>query len=226
MNFIAENSWNWDQHGPLLWTSIGETLQMVSVTLLVGGILGLILGLALYATKRGGLYANRAVYGILNFIVNTIRPIPFIIFITAIRPLTLEVVGKSLGTEAAIFPMIIMCTMATSRIVEQSLVASDAGVVEAARAMGASRIHVLLRVQVREVLAPLILGYTFLFVGVLDMSATVGVIGGGGLGQFALSWGYNRYNDIVTWVAVGIMIILVQVIQQLGNWIARKTMHR
>jgi len=163
---------------------------------------------------------------VLNTIVNIVRPIPFIIFITAIRPLTLEVIGKSLGTWAAIFPMTIMCVMATGRIIEQNLVASDAGVIEAARAMGASRLHVLLRVLVPEQLAPLILGYAFLFVGVLDMSAMAGAIGGGGLGQLALTYGYQRYNDYITWIAVAIMIVLVQVVQQLGNWLARRTLHR
>jgi len=226
MTILAANEFQWDYHGPMLWTAIGETLQMVLVTLVVGGLIGLVLGLALYGTRRGSMFENRIVYGVLNTVVNIVRPIPFIIFITAVRPLTLEVIGRSLGTAAAIFPMIIMCVMATSRIVEQNLVASDAGVIEAARAMGASRMHVLLRVLVPEQLAPLVLGYAFLFVGVLDMSAMAGAIGGGGLGQFALTYGYQRYNDYITWIAVAVMIVLVQVVQQLGNWLARRTLHR
>lgn len=226
MTFVAANEWDGARHGPLLRTAVEQTLQMVSVTLVIGGLLGLLLGLALYATRRGGLYSNGFVYNSLSLIVNVIRPIPFIIFITAIRPLTLEVVGKSLGTEAAIFPMIIVCTVATARIIEQNLVSTDPGIVEAARAMGASRLHVLVRVLIPEALSPIILGYAFLFVGVLDMSAMAGVIGGGGLGQFALNYGYNRYNDLVTLVAVVIMIALVQVVQQLGNVLSRRVMHR
>ncbi len=226
MSFVAANVWEWDRHGPLLRSAVQETLQMVSFTLVIGGLLGLLFGLALYATRKGGLYSNGVVYNVLSLIINVIRPIPFIIFITAIRPLTMEVVGTSLGTEAAMFPMIIVCTMATARIVEQNLVSTDPGIVEAARAMGASRLHVLLRVLIPESLGPLILGYAFLFVGVLDMSAMAGVIGGGGLGQFALTYGYNRFNDLVTLVAVVIMIVLVQIVQQLGNVLARRVMHR
>lgn len=226
MRLPAVNEWDPDVHGPLLWTSLGQTLQMVLVTLVVGGALGMVYGLALYGTRRGGLFENRWIYGVLNAVVNTIRPIPFIIFLTAIRPVTLAVTGTSLGVRAALLPMIVMCTMATSRIVEQNLVGTDPGIVEAARAMGASRSHVLLRVLVPEALAPLILGYAFLFVGILDMSAIAGAIGAGGLGYFAISYGYTRYNDYVTWAAVLVMILLVQVVQQLGNWLSRRVLHR
>jgi D-methionine transport system permease protein len=226
LSLPAEHEWNPDVHTPHLIEALGETLQMVAVTLVVGGTLGMVLGLVLYGTRSGGLLAHRLVYGVLNLLVNTIRPIPFIIFLTAVRPVTTAVVGTSLGTEAATFPMIVMCVMATSRIVEQSLLASDPGIVEAARAMGASRSHVLLRVLVPEALAPLVLGYAFLFVGILDMSAMAGTIGGGGLGDFALNYGYRQYDDLVTWVAVAVMIVLVQIVQQVGNLLARLFLHR
>lgn len=222
----ATNDWQWDYHGPLLWAAIGQTLQMVLATLVVGGILGLAYGLALYATRRGGLYASGGVYAVLSFVVNLIRPIPFIIFITAVRPVTIAVTGVSLGVRAAIFPMIVVATMATARLVEQNLVATDPGVIEAARAMGASKVNALVRVLVPEALAPLILGYAFLFVAVLDMSAMAGAIGAGGLGYFAIAYGYNRYNDVVTWVAVGVIIVLVQLAQLLGNRLARRVLHR
>lgn len=216
------NEWQWPVQGPLLWQSTVETLQMVAFTMLIGGILGLLLGLVLYGTRPAGLFESRIVYGFFNVLVNIIRPIPFIIFITAVRSLTLVVVGTSYGTWAAIFPMTIMCTVATGRMVEQNLVATDPGIVEAGQAMGASRTHVLLRIVVPEALAPLILAYAFLFVGVLDMSAIAGAIGAGGLGQFALSYGYTRYNDYVTWAAVVVMIVFVQVIQQLANVLANR----
>lgn len=226
MIVLAENVWNPDVHTPILLLSIRQTLQMVTFALGIGGVLGLGMGLALFGTRAGGLFANRGVYGVLNVIINVIRPIPFIIFITAIRPVTIAVMGTSIGTTAAIFPMAIMATVATARIVEQSLIDTDPGVVEAARAMGASRLHVLTRVLIPESLAPLILGYAFLFVGVVDMSAMAGALGGGGLGNFALIYGYNRYNDLVTWVAVIILIVAVQLVQQLANVLARKVQHR
>ncbi|HEY3436245.1 MAG TPA: ABC transporter permease, partial [Actinotalea sp.] len=120
---------------PLLLSALGETLQMVIATLVFGGLAGLVLGLALYTTRPGNILANRVVYALLNIAVNIVRPIPFIIFLTAILPLTINVTGASYGTRAVIFPMAVMATFATSRIVEQNLVALDPGAVEAARAV-------------------------------------------------------------------------------------------
>jgi len=221
------NSWAWSPWlTQTFWTGLGQTLLMVSVTLVIGGLLGLALGLTLYGTRAGGLIANRGLYGVLSVIVNIIRPIPFVIFITVMVPVTLVVMGAYIGTVPAIFPMTIVCTVATSRIVEQSLVATDPSIVEAGRAMGASRAHILFRILVPEALAPLILGYTFLFVGVLDLSAMAGAISGGGLGQFAISDGYRKFNNLVTLVAVITMIILVQLVQLLGNYLARLILKR
>jgi len=220
-----ENNWS-DQYTSQLFAATGETLQMVFTTLLIGGVIGSALGLTLFATRRNGLFANRPVFVVLNAIVNTIRPIPFIIFVTAMAPVTILVTGHRIGIQGAIFPMVIMCSMATSRLVEQSLVSTDPGIIEAGRAMGASRLHVLVRILIPEALAPLILGYAFLIVGILDMSAIAGVIGAGGLGSFAIQYGYNKFNDYVTWAAMLVIIVLVQLVQGLGNWLARKVLHR
>jgi len=221
------NNWTWSAWlTQTFWTALGQTLLMVACTLLIGGTIGLALGLTLYGTRRGGLIQNRALYGVLSVIVNIIRPIPFVIFITAIYPVTMAVMGAYIGTVPAIFPMTIVCSVATSRIVEQSLIATDPSIVEAGRAMGASRTHILFRILVPEALAPLILGYTFLFVGVLDLSAMAGAVSAGGLGQFALSDGYKRFNSLVTLVAVIVMIILVQCVQLLGNFLARLVLKR
>lgn len=211
---------------PVLFEALGQTLQMVLVTLAVGGFLGLILGLGLYTTRQGNLLANRPVFFVLNLIVNIIRPIPFIIFISALLPLTIKVTGTSFGPTAAIFPMTIMATVATSRIVEQNLVALDPGLVEAARAMGAGPLRIIATVIIPEALGPLILGYTFLFVGITDMSAMAGAVAGGGLGDFAIVYGYQRYNFTVTWIAVGVIIIIVQLAQLLGNILARRVLRR
>ncbi|MDR0848284.1 MAG: ABC transporter permease [Propionibacteriaceae bacterium] len=223
---LLENKWD-DYLTQTFITGIGETLLMVLITLGIGGLLGMVLGVTLYGTRQGGLLANRPVYSVLSSIVNVIRPIPFIIFLVLCKPLTMAVMnGHYIGTIPATFPMVIVCTVATSRIVEQSLIATDPGIVEAARAMGASRLHILFRILVPEALAPLILGYTFLFVGVLDLSAVAGAVSAGGLGQFALSDGYRRFNDWVVWAACLVMIILVQSMQWLGNvlakWVLRK----
>lgn len=211
---------------PTFLQAIVETLQMVSVTLLIGGFAGLVIGVLLYTTRAGNLLANRPVFTALNVLVNTVRPIPFIIFITAIQPLTVEVTGTSWGTRAVIFPMAIMATFGTSRIVEQNLVALDPGVVEAARAMGAGPLRIILTVIIPEALGPLVLGYTFLFVAITDMSAMAGAVAGGGLGDFALQYGYQRYNPVVTWFTLGVIVVIVQLGQVLGNWLARRVMRR
>ena len=223
---LAARTTDWTVLRPLLIQSIGQTLQMVLVTMVVGGFLGLVLGVILYGTRPGNLFENAVVYRILDFIVNIIRPIPFIVFLAAMQPVTIAVVGTSIGTSAATFPMIVMCTVATSRLVEQNLVPVDRGMIEAARAMGASTLDIIRTVLIPEALAPLILAYAFLFVGVLDMSAMAGYIGGGGLGNFAIAYGYQKFDQVVTWTAVIIMIALVQIIQGVANAIARRMLKR
>jgi D-methionine transport system permease protein len=217
---------DWSVLGPRLWSALGETLQMVSATMLFGGLAGLLIGLGLYTTRKGNLLSNPVVFNVLNVIVNFVRPIPFIIFVTAIRPVTYQVSGATIGVEAVILPMTVMAAVAFARIVEQNLVALDPGVVEAARAMGASRFRIIWSVLMPEALAPLILGYTFLFVGVIDMSAMAGAIGAGGLGDFALRFGYQKFNDEVTWAAVLVIVAIVQVAQYFGNWLAKRALHR
>lgn len=220
MNSGGENLW------PILLKAAGETLQMVISTLGIGGLAGLILGVLLYTTRSGNLLANRPVQTVLSVLVNIVRPIPFIIFITAVQPLTIKVTGASFGTASVIFPMAIMATFATSRIVEQNLVALDPGVIEAARAMGAGPMRIITTVIVPEALGPLILGYTFLFVAITDMSAMAGAVAGGGLGDFALVYGYQRFDSGVTWTAVAVIIVIVQLAQLLGNRLARRVLRR
>jgi len=158
--------------------------------------------------------------------VNIVRPIPFIILLAALGPVTLAVVGRTIGTEAAIFVMIIASSFAIARIVEQNLVTVDPGVIEAARAMGAGPLRIIVTLLIPEALGPLILGYTFVLIGIVDMSAMAGTIGGGGLGDFAIVYGYQRFNWQVTLVATLVIILLVQASQFFGNWLARKALRR
>nr|WP_027587929.1 methionine ABC transporter permease [Acidipropionibacterium thoenii] len=217
---------DWQTLKPVYLDAIWQTLFMAAVTLIVGGALGLVLGIVLYATRRGGLLAHRAVNTVLNVVVNIVRPIPFIIFMTAIGPLTLKVVGTTIGVSAATFPLCIAATFAMSRIVEQNLVTVDPGVIEAARAMGAGPWRILFGVVAREALGPLVLGYTYVLIAIVDMTAIAGAIGGGGLGQFAIQYGYQRFNWTVTLIAVVTIIIIVQAAQFAGNALARKAMRR
>lgn len=217
---------DWERLTPLLWEAAGQTAYMVLITLLVGGFLGLALGLGLYLSRPGNLLQHRVVFAVLNLLVNVVRPIPFIIFLVALGPLTRAVIGKTIGIEAFTFAMSFMATFVFARLVEQNLVSIDPGVVEAARAMGASPFRIVRTVLVPEALAPLILGYTFLFVGVLDMSAIGGYLGAGGLGDFAIVNGYQQYDWGVTFVVVVVVIVIVQAVQGVGNWLARRALRR
>jgi D-methionine transport system permease protein len=138
MNVTTLAQANWDRLGDTLIEAIFDTLIMVSLTMLIGGLLGLIIGVLLYTTRPSGILSNRVVYTILNILVNFVRPIPFIILLAFVQPVTVAVVGSSIGREPATFVMVIAATFAVARIVEQNLVAIDPGVIEAARAMGAS----------------------------------------------------------------------------------------
>ena len=215
---------DWSALRPVLWESVGQTLLMVSATIVLGGLFGLVLGVLLNTTRRGGIMANPTVHTILNVLVNIIRPIPFIIFAAALGPLTLLATGSTIGTASMIFPLTLAATFGISRIVEQNLVSVDPGVIEAAQAMGASPWRIIRTVLIPEALAPLILGYTFALVAVIDMTAVVGAMGGGGLGNFALAYGYQRYQWAVTWAAVVIIIVFVQIAQFIGNALARKAL--
>jgi D-methionine transport system permease protein len=219
-------STDWAELGPLLWEAFLQTWWMVGIAIVVGGFFGLLIGLGLYLSRPGNLLANRGVFAVINVAVNIVRPVPFIIFLVALGPVTRAVVGKTIGIEAFTFAMCVMAAFVFARLVEQNLVSIDPGVVEAARAMGASPLRIIRTVLVPEALSPLILGYTFLFVGVLDMSAIAGYLGGGGLGDFAIVHGYRQYDWATTAIVVVIIIVIVQLVQWLGNTLARKALRR
>lgn len=211
---------------PTLWTATGETLYIVGLALLFGGLGGLGLGLALYSSRRGSLLQNGIVFTTLNIAVNIFRPIPFIIFLAAAQPLARLVTGTGIGNNAIVFSLALASAFAISRIVEQSLLTVHPGVIEAARSVGASPLRIIFTVLIREALGPLILGYTFIFVAITDMSAVAGLVGGGGLGDFAIQYGYRLFNPTVTWAAVAVIIVLVQLVQLLGNRLARIALRR
>lgn len=211
---------------PELVAATYETLYITTFALLIGGLCGLVLGLSLYATRAGSLFPNRAVFGVLNVIVNTFRPIPFIILLVAVQPIARSFGIRGIGLEFAIFAVSIASLFAISRIVEQNLLTVRPGVIEAARAAGASRSRILFRLVPREALGPLILGYTFIVVALVDMTAMAGAVAAGGLGQFAIVYGFRQFNPWVTWAAVLIIIVIVQGVQFFGNWLARRVLRR
>lgn len=211
---------------PQFWEAAGETLYMVLLTMVFGGLGGLLLGVGLYVSRAGSLTPNAGVYNVLNVLINFFRPIPFIIFIAAIQPVTRAVIGTGIGTNAAIFALSLAASFAIGRIVEQNLLTVRPGVIEAARSMGAGPWRILGTVAIPEALGPLILGYTFIIIAVIDMTAMAGFIGGGGLGYFAQLYGYRQFEPVVTWAAVLLIVVFVQIVQYLGNWLARKVLRR
>ena len=210
---------------PKIWTALLQTLQMVTVSFVLATVLGVVLGLVLYSTRRGALLQNAVVSTTLNAVINVIRPIPFIILIVAISPLTRVVIGTSIGTGAAIFALTIVATFSIARIAETNLVAVDRGSVEAGAAMGASPLRVLVTIVVPEALGPLVLGLTYIFVALVDATAVAGLVGGGGLGNLAITYGYQRFDTVVMVTVIVIVIVLVQAAQLLGNVVARRVLH-
>ncbi|MEK4443256.1 MULTISPECIES: methionine ABC transporter permease [Niallia] len=217
---------DWSTFWPRIVESTGETILMVITTLILGSILGITIGLLLFVTRKGNILENKLVFRLLNILINIIRPIPFIIFLVAISPLTRAVVGTTIGTWAAIFPMTIAASFGIARVVENNLVSIDLGVIEAAKAMGASPLQIIFTVLIPEALGPLILGLTFVTISLIDFSAMAGTVGGGGLGHVAMTYGYQRFDGSVMLVTVIILIILVQIAQWIGNTLSRKIMRR
>ncbi|WP_017794162.1 methionine ABC transporter permease [Leucobacter salsicius] len=203
-----------------------QTLVYVVFAMGIGGVLGLVIGVLLTVTRQGGLLAQRSVFWVLNLLVNFFRPIPFVILIAALQPVARAVVGTGIGDRALIFVLSFAATFGIARLVEQNLLTVPPGVIEAARAMGASPFRIIRTVLIPEGLGPLVLGYTFAFIAVVDMTAMAGVIGGGGLGNLALQYGYRQFNPWVTWAAVLVIVILVQLVQLLGNIFARRQLRR
>ncbi|KAF6583089.1 MULTISPECIES: methionine ABC transporter permease [Paenibacillus] len=217
---------NWDTFWLKIVEATGETLLMVVVTLIFASILGLMIGLVLYVTRKGSLFENKFVFMSLNLLINIIRPIPFIIFLVAISPVTRLVIGTTIGTSAAIFPMTIVAAFAVARIVENNLVSIDPGMIEAAKALGATPFQIITGVLIREALGPLILGLTFITVALIDFSAMAGTVGGGGLGNLAMTYGYQRFDTSVMIVTIVLLIVFVQVAQYAGNYLSRKFLRR
>lgn len=211
---------------PKIFTATGETLTFLAVAMVAGGAVGLILGVTLVVTRKGGLLENRIIYTLLNVLVNFFRPIPFVILIVALMPLTRLVVGTGIENKAFMFVLSFAASFGIARLVEQNLLTVDPGVIEAARAMGASPLRIIFTVLLPEGLGPLILGYTFAFIAVVDMSAIASVIGGGGLGTFALVDGFRQFKPELTWTAVILMILIVQLAQLIGNVLSRKVLRR
>ncbi|MCM3574251.1 ABC transporter permease [Mesobacillus subterraneus] len=203
-----------------------ETLQMVAFSLLFSAILGVPLGIALVVTRKGHLLENAPVFNVLNSVINVFRSVPFIILLVAIIPLTRLIVGTSIGTAAAVVPLVFYAGPYIARLVENSLLEVDPGVIEAAESMGATPWQIVFKFILPEAMSSLILAFTIATVGLIGASAMAGAIGGGGLGDLAITYGYQRFDTQTMFITVGILIVMVQGLQSLGNITAKKIRRR
>lgn len=199
-----------------------ETISMVSISLLFAVIIGLPLGILLVVTRKGHLFENRFIFSILSTVVNIFRSIPFIILMVAIVPLTRLLVGSSIGTAAAVVPLVFYSGPYIARLIENSLLEVDSGVIEAAEAMGATPFQIIFRFLIPEALSSLILGITIATIGLIGASAMAGAVGGGGLGDLAITYGYQRFDTQVMVITLVILILMVQGMQTFGNILAKK----
>lgn len=206
----------------LLIKSFWETGYMVLASAVLASIIGIPLGIILTVTRKGHILPNAAVNSVLGVIVNATRSTPFIILMVAIIPLTRVLVGSSIGTTAAIVPLTISAAPFIARVIESSLLEIDHGVIEAAQSMGASPLQIIWKVLLPESLHSIVLGITLAVIALIGYSAMAGVLGGGGLGDLAIRYGYQRFQPDVMIVTVVILILLVQLIQYLGDTISKK----
>lgn len=207
---------------PDLWVAIGQTLLMLAIGLACAVVLGGPLGVLLFLLAPGQSLESRSSYLVLSWIVNTVRSFPFIILLVALVPFTRFVVGTSIGPLAASVPLSVAAIPYFARLVEQSIRDVPRGVVEAAHAMGASELQIVWRVLVREARSGLVLGLTVLAVSFLSYTAVAGVVGGGGIGDLAIRYGYYRFQTDVMLLTVALLVIMVQIIQFGGNALAAR----
>jgi D-methionine transport system permease protein len=206
----------------LLLKSLGETCYMVLIAIVLATLIGLPLGVILTVTRKDHIMPNSLVNSVLGAIVNATRSTPFIILMVAIIPFTRMVVGSSIGTTAAIVPLTITAAPFIARVIESSLLEVDRGVIEAAQSMGASPFQIIGKVMLPESLHSIVLGITLALIALIGASAMAGALGGGGLGDLAIRYGYQRFQMDVMIATVVVLIIMVQGVQSLGNMLSRK----
>lgn len=210
-----------DRYQSEIWQAIGDTFTMVGISLAAAVLIGLPLGTLLYLTKKGQLYENLYLAGLLNSLVNIIRSFPFLLLVVFLIPFTRMVVGTSIGTEAASVPLSIIAIAYYARLVEQALLDVPRGVVESARSMGASGLQIVFKFLYVEARSGLVLGLTTSAISFISYSTVVGIVGGGGIGDFAIRYGYQRFETDVMVYMIILMIILVQAVQFTGSLISR-----
>lgn len=200
----------------MMWDGVKETLFMTLLSTLFGYLLGLPMGIALAVTDKSGIKPNAVIYKILDVIANVVRSIPFLILLILIMPLTKMIVGRSYGTAATVVPLTFAAAPFIGRMIESSINEVDRGVIEAAQSMGASTMTIIIRVLLVEARTSILVGVTIALGTILGYSAMAGIVGGGGLGDIAMRYGYYRYESKIMFVAVVLLVVLVQIFQTVG----------
>lgn len=216
----------WSEMFDLFLTSFNETLLMVAISGVVGALLGVPLGVLLHLTNRGGVLSHPLFNRTIGVVVNAVRSIPFIILLVVVIPFTRFIVGSSIGTTAAIVPLTIAAIPFIARLVESALREVDKGLVEAAQSMGATTRQIVWKVLLPEAMPGIVAGLTITFVSLVGYSAMAGAIGGGGLGDLGIRYGYQRYITEVMVAVVVILIVFVQAVQSFGDWLVRRISYR
>ncbi|MUH98568.1 methionine ABC transporter permease MetI [Aliivibrio fischeri] len=225
MSFDVISAWL-DLNSKLLLNATGETLYMVAVASIVGFAIGIPLGVVLHITKKGGLMENTAFNSVLGAIVNVGRSVPFLVLMVAIIPVTKLIVGSFIGTTAAIVPLTIGAIPFVARLIEGALIEVPSGLVEAAQSMGATPLQIITKVLLPEALPTILNSVTITLVTLVSYSAMAGTVGGGGLGDVAIRYGFHRYDLTIMAVTVVMLIVLVQIIQSVGDALVKKVDHR
>ena len=202
-------------------TALEQTFQMVFFAMLFGTIWGFIQAITLLVTRPEGILPNKAIYHGLNPIVNALRSLPFIILMIAVYPLTKFVTGTTIGTWAAIVPLTISVGPYIGRLIESSLLEVNEGIIESAQAMGATPMQTIFKFVLPEARSSLILNLTTALISLIGATAMAGAIGAGGIGDLAISYGYQRFDDSIIYLTVIVLLVIVQIVQSLGNWLSR-----
>ncbi|MBP3438756.1 MAG: ABC transporter permease [Sutterella sp.] len=210
----------------MIWDSFIETLIMVIISGGIGSAIGVPLGILLFVTDKKSFIPMPAFNAVLSTVINAVRSVPFIILLVAIIPFTRLIVGSSIGTAAAVVPLTLSVAPFISRIVETSLREVDKGLVEAAQSMGATNYQIVAKVLIPEAMPGIVSGLTIAIISLIGASAMAGAIGGGGLGDLGIRYGYQRFMPEVMWTVVIVLIFLVQSIQFSGDRIVRKISHK
>ncbi len=217
---------SWTELLMLVVNATGETLYMVALSAVVTIAVGLPLGVLLFVTRQGGLVVAPWLSGLIGLVVNVGRSLPFVILLIALIPLTRLIVGTSLGSTAAVVPLTIGAVPFFARIVEAALAEVEKGRIEAVLAMGGTLRHVIEKVLLPEALPAILAGVTLTVVMLVGFSAMAGVVGGGGLGDLAIRYGYQRFNNQVMFATIIVLVVLVQLLQTLGDRLVRALEHR